>query len=215
MAPTEASILSNFLLPPAPLPAIVSLRQFTDLFPRSQQSNPQIPVLYRELQHQRAIDIDDVKRNIAAEVKRGEKQQREVIRARRRIDTASMEGLDARDMLMEAEVGVTLTIQVTACLLMAIQLFGSSSKEPASKPHTLETITPEMEQACADLEAELAAMEAEAAALLSDIQTTIGDLSDLRYGRFNKPAGTGDELGSEAVENLKRLETVCNEHGNG
>ncbi|EON64572.1 hypothetical protein W97_03805 [Coniosporium apollinis CBS 100218] len=197
MAPTEASILSNFLLPPAPLPVIISLRQFTDLFPRSQQSNPQIPVLYRELQHQRAIDIDDVKRNIAAEVKRGEKQQREVIRARRRTDTASMEGLDARDMLMEAE------------------LFSSSSKEPASKPHTLETITPEMEQACADLEAELAAMEAEAAALLADVQTTIGDLSDLRYGRFNKPAGTGDELGSEALESLKRLETVCNEHGNG
>ncbi|KAJ9663613.1 hypothetical protein H2201_005574 [Coniosporium apollinis] len=197
MAPTEASILSNFLLPPAPLPVIVSLEQFTELFPRSQQSNPQIPVLYRELQHQRAIDIDDVKRNIAAEVRRGEKQQREVIRARRRTDTASVEGLDARGMLMEAE------------------LFGSSSKEPASKPHTLETITPEMEQACADVEAELAAMEAEAAAILSDVQTTIGDLSDLRYGRFNKPAGTTDELGAEALDSLKRLETVCNDYGNG
>lgn len=104
MAPTEASILSNFLLPPAPLPTIISLQQFTELFPRSQQSNRQIPILYRELQHQRAIDIDDVKRNIAAEVRRGEGQQREVLRARRQTDAASTEGLDARDMAMEAEV---------------------------------------------------------------------------------------------------------------
>lgn len=101
MPPTEASILSSFLLPPAPLSTVISLRKFTELFPHSQQSSPQIPALYRELQHQRAVDIDDVKRNIAAEVKHGERQKREVVKARRRADKEELEGLDGRDIQME------------------------------------------------------------------------------------------------------------------
>ncbi len=104
MAPTESAILSNFLLPPAPLPTIISLRKFTELFPAAQRSDPQIATLYRELQHQRAMDTDDVKRNIAAEVRRGEAQRREVVRARRRADTNEVGGLDQRDMQMQLEV---------------------------------------------------------------------------------------------------------------
>lgn len=104
MPPTESSILSNFLLPPAPLPVAISLQQFVELFPRSQQSNQDIQLLYRELQHQRALDIDDLKKNIAAEVQRGEKQKRQVVRARRKSHQTQMEGLDARDIQMEADV---------------------------------------------------------------------------------------------------------------
>ena len=113
MAPTESSILSNFLLPPAPLPAAISLRQFRDLFPRAHQTSKDIPLLYRELQHQRAIDIDDVKRNIASEVQRGEKQKREVIRARRRAHRIQIEGLDARDIRMEVEVCRNTTLNTS------------------------------------------------------------------------------------------------------
>jgi centromere-localized protein 2 len=83
MAPTEATILSTFLLPPAPLPTIISLKAFTELFPRSQQSSPQIKALYRDLQHQRIKLTDAVTRNIAAEIKRGNEQRRAVVRARR------------------------------------------------------------------------------------------------------------------------------------
>ena len=83
MAPTEATILTNFLLPPAQLPSIISLHAFTQLFPRAQQSSPQIKVLYRDLQHQRARLADSVGRNIVTEVKRGNVEKREVIRARR------------------------------------------------------------------------------------------------------------------------------------
>ena len=83
MAPTEATILSTFLLPPAPLPTIISLKAFTELFPRSQQSSPQIKALYRDLQHQRVKITDAVARNIAAETKRGNAQRRAVVKARR------------------------------------------------------------------------------------------------------------------------------------
>jgi centromere-localized protein 2 len=83
MAPTETIILSAFLLPPAPLTSVISLKAFTELFPRSQQSSPQIRTLYRDLQHQRAQLADAVARNITTEVKRGNAQRRAVIRARR------------------------------------------------------------------------------------------------------------------------------------
>ena len=86
MAPTEATILTTFLLPPAPLPSIISLKAFTELFPKSQQSSPQVKALYRDLQHQRARLIDDVERNIAAEIKRGNAQRRAVVRARREAE---------------------------------------------------------------------------------------------------------------------------------
>lgn len=91
MAPTESMILSTFLLPPTPLPAIITLKAFTELFPRSQQSSPQVKALYRDLQQQRTRLTDAVGRNIAAEVKRGDAQRRVVVRARRE---AEKEGQD-------------------------------------------------------------------------------------------------------------------------
>jgi centromere-localized protein 2 len=83
MAPTEATILSTFLLPPAPLPSLISLQAFTALFPRAHQSSPQIRTLYRDLQHQRAKLVDTIALNIATEVKRGNAQRRTVVRVRR------------------------------------------------------------------------------------------------------------------------------------
>ena len=82
MPPTEAGILSDFLIAPAPLPSIISLQKFTDLFPRPQRSNPQIKDLYGELKGKRTLDIEHVKRNIAQEVRRGEKLRRQVIKTR-------------------------------------------------------------------------------------------------------------------------------------
>jgi len=104
MAPSESSILRNFLLPPAPLPVALPFDQFKDLFPRSLQANPEVVALYRELQHQRAIDMDDVKRNIETEVKKGELQRREVLRARKKSQEAEMKDIDQRELVMEAEV---------------------------------------------------------------------------------------------------------------
>ena len=104
MAPTEASILSNFLLLPAPLHTIITLHKFTELFPRPQRSNPQIKLLYRELQYQRGLQTDEIKENIAQEVKEGSRQQKEVARARRKTERHETEGIDGREIDMEMEV---------------------------------------------------------------------------------------------------------------
>lgn len=104
MPPSESAILANFLLSPAALPNIISLTKFTDLFPKAQRSNAQIGLLYRELQHIRALDTDEVQRNIAQEVKRGQRQRREVVKARRKAEREDMEGVDMREIEMETEV---------------------------------------------------------------------------------------------------------------
>ncbi|KAI9869898.1 MAG: hypothetical protein M1830_004951, partial [Pleopsidium flavum] len=103
MAPTEESILSNFLLLPAALPTFITLQKFTELFPKSQRSHPQIRLLYRELQYLRGLQTDEIQRNIAKEVKRGERQQREVVKVRRKTEKHEMEGIDVREIEMETE----------------------------------------------------------------------------------------------------------------
>ncbi|KAK5143277.1 Cnl2/NKP2 family protein-domain-containing protein [Cryomyces antarcticus] len=197
MPHTEASILSNFLLPPAPLPAALSLRKFTELFPRSHQDNPQIEVFYRDLHYQRAIQVDAVEQNVAAEVKRGKKQKQEVIKARRAAEAPELSSTDVREIRMEAE------------------LFGPSLNPLKSKPHDIHSIRAAIAAASEDIEAELAALEGEAASILADVKTTIGDLSDLRYGRFSNPAGARRELGQEVLEGLQRVEAVCQELNGG
>lgn len=86
MAPTEAAILSNYLLVPAQLPSIISLKEFTELFPRAQQSSPQIRRLYRDLQIQRNALIDDVATSIEQQVKRGKALRREILRSTREAE---------------------------------------------------------------------------------------------------------------------------------
>ncbi|RFU28015.1 hypothetical protein B7463_g8339, partial [Scytalidium lignicola] len=182
MAPTEATILSTFLLPPSPLPTIITLKSFTDLFPRSQQSSPQIRSLYRDLQHQRAHVTDSVTRNIAAEVKRGNVQRRAVVRARRSAERAGEE-----DDEIEIERA----------------LFGPTSNLPTSKPVTLISILPEFEKAIADMENEIQKLDDEAEELLEETKGIIGDLSDLRYGRLSNA-----QLRGQVLEGLNRLEAA-------
>jgi len=68
-----------------------------------------------------------------------------------------------------------------------------------------------MEQARLDMEAEIADMEQESTAILKVLQATIGDLSDLRYGRLRGLGGEDSDLAQDVVEGLKRLEQVCDE----
>jgi centromere-localized protein 2 len=65
-----------------------------------------------------------------------------------------------------------------------------------------------MESAVTDLEVELKALEKEASDTLTRIKATVGDLSDLRYGRFDKPVG-GEDVAEAVLEGLRNLEEVC------
>lgn len=66
-----------------------------------------------------------------------------------------------------------------------------------------------METACANIEREIADVDREAADLLKELNTTVGDLSDLRYGKLQGPAGTENTLASETIQGLQNLEEAC------
>lgn len=82
MAPNETTILTTNLLQPSQLPEILSLQAFTALFPRSQQSSPQVRALYRDLQQQRRRDADEVAANIEHEAEAAPALRRNILKAR-------------------------------------------------------------------------------------------------------------------------------------
>lgn len=191
MAPTEASILSNFLLSPAPFTSIISLQQFTDLFPRSYRSNPQVKLLYRELQHLRALDLDEVKSNIAKEVKLGEKLKQDLRRTSRSKKDPVLGGEEARDADIDS------------------YLFSSTSNLPVRQSHTVSSILPELEKACQDVEVEIQTTGTEINAITEELKSCIGDLSDLRYGKFRQAPGSENGVSQEVLSGLTQLEEAC------
>ncbi|QDS73974.1 hypothetical protein FKW77_008397 [Venturia effusa] len=180
MPPTESKLLTRFLLPPAPLQTALPLSKFQSLFPPSLHSNPAINTLYASLQAQRDEDVSLVRRNIAAETERGKVQVREVRRERRRRNT-----------------GTTDTTS------------HSHQSEPTSAPHTPTTLAASLTSAQKMLETEIAALEAETERILVEMKATVGDLSDLRYGRFQKTPGAETGLREEVLEAVGRVRGAC------
>ncbi|KAL2821920.1 Cnl2/NKP2 family protein-domain-containing protein [Aspergillus granulosus] len=191
MAPTETSILSNFLLAAASLPTVISLKQFTELFPKRLRAHPHIRVLYRELQQLREQDMDIVNENIDKEVRQGQAQKAQL---RKSIAQTGIDGADPND---QREMD------------MDVQVFGPTSAS-SNQVHSVSSLLSAMETACANVEHEIAAVDAEAAALLSELNSTVGDLSDLRYGKMHGSVGvTDDEIVGEAIRGLNNLEDAC------
>jgi centromere-localized protein 2 len=136
-----------------------------------------------------------VRENIAREVKRGERQKEELRTARAATGVAGMDHKDQLEMDMD------------------IQLFGQPSTTAADHRHSLRSLLPEMERACASMEKEIESAEAEAAAILAELTARTGELSDLRYGKFNKPSGIAGDIVDEAIRGLNKLEEACNHAG--
>ncbi|KAL1601017.1 hypothetical protein SLS59_005685 [Nothophoma quercina] len=185
MPSQEAKLLSNFLLAPAPLRDFMTLRQFTDIFPRSHRENPVVQDLYRELHRIREAEIEVVRNDITKEVKRSKQLRRAYAQERRQMDEAQVAGTDPVALQMEEE------------------LSGHARKTP----HTLQTVHSSIEDACQSLEAQIAEMEEENQRTLAEVQEAVGALSDLRHGRFAQSA-TGEDLGDEVLATLKRLEAL-------
>ncbi|KAK1754615.1 Cnl2/NKP2 family protein-domain-containing protein [Echria macrotheca] len=181
MAPTEAKILNNYLLLPAQLPAIISLDEFIALFPRSLQSSPHIRSLYRDLQSQRNAVVDSVADEIEAEVKQG--------KAIRRAARRAKHDAEARDFDEEVEIE---------------KMISGSAPGAQNLKYTLETIVPDLESAVGKLEGELQRLEQQEAALMESVQQTVGNLSDLRYGRLGN-----NQLRDQVLDGLANLEATC------
>ncbi|KAI3328030.1 hypothetical protein HD806DRAFT_347361 [Xylariaceae sp. AK1471] len=182
MAPTEAAILRNYLLLPSRLPTIISLQEFTSLFPKSQQSSPQVRALYRDLQQQRNVIVDAVSANIDAEVKQAKAIRRTIIKTKKEGE------LEEQDDEIEIERA----------------LFGSTSITITPKQHSLQTIIPDLDSALTDVESDLQKLEEEESTLLDFIKQAAGNMSDLRYGRLSNP-----NLTSEVIDGLHSIQETC------
>ncbi|GKZ37104.1 hypothetical protein AbraIFM66950_008496 [Aspergillus brasiliensis] len=190
MAPTESSILGNFLLSPAPLPTIMSLQQFTELFPKRLRSHPHIRALYRELQELRENDMDLVNGNIDKEVRQGEIQKAELRKSIAKTGVDGLSSSDQREMDMD------------------VQLFGQPSS--TSDYHSPSSLLDALEQAISDIDRQVSETDEEAAAILAMLNSTVGEMSDLRYGKMQGPAGTsGEDMVNEAIRGLNHLEDAC------
>jgi hypothetical protein len=106
MSSQEAKLLSDFLLAPAPLRDFMTLRQFTDIFPRSHRENPAVKDLYRELHRLREAEIEVVRNDITKEVKRSRQLRRAYAQERRRTEDAHAAGIDPVALQVEEEVGI-------------------------------------------------------------------------------------------------------------
>jgi hypothetical protein len=142
MPSQEAKLLSDFLLAPAPLRDFVTLRQFTDIFPRSHRENPAMQDLYRELHRLRDAEIEVVRNDITKEVKQSKQLRRAYAQERRQMDDAYVAGTDRVALQMEEEVTL-LTAQLSAradqCLsspaMDARHRIRYRQSTPASKTH--------------------------------------------------------------------------------
>ncbi|ROW02597.1 hypothetical protein VPNG_07877 [Cytospora leucostoma] len=191
MAPTESTILANYLLVPSQLPTIISLKEFTGLFPRSQQSSAQVRKLYRDLQNQRNALIDEVLSNIETEVKKGKVLRREVLRARR----------EAEEQEIDDEIDIERACIIQ--LLIKVQLYGVASGVAVSK-HNINSIIPELDSSAEELDAAIQSLEKEEAELLQSIKQTVGSMSDLRYGRLSN-----GQLRKQVLEGLQIVQETC------
>jgi centromere-localized protein 2 len=190
---TESSILTSYLLEPASLPTILPYAQFLALFPSQHRSNPQIKLLYRDLQFLRTVDMDIVQENIAAECKRGDRMKVEMLRQ-----------LHA-DGKRQGESGSQREVE------MDMQLFGpAGSLTRRDRRHTMDSLLQDMEHACEQLAAATQHAEAEAEEILWHVKETVGALSDLRYGKFARaPSMEVGGMEGEVLEALKGLEDAC------
>ena len=190
MAPTEELILSNFLLSPAPLPTVLSLQKFTELFPKRLRNHPHVRTIYRELQQIREHDMDQVNGNIDQEIQQGEHLKAEL----RKASLAT--GVEAVNQEEQREIALDF------------HLLGQRPTD-AEDYHSVVGLLAEMEASCATLEREIADSEREATRILEDLKTTVGDLSDLRYGKLQGPTGPSNSLVDETIQGLQNLEDAC------
>ncbi|KAJ5273398.1 hypothetical protein N7478_008523 [Penicillium angulare] len=159
------------------------------MFPKRLRNHPHIRTLYRELQQAREQDLDQVNENIDREIQQGERQKAELRKA------SMAAGVEATNDDEQREID------------MDLHLFGQNTTDPEDY-HSVDSLLAEMEVACAHIEREISSVDEEANGLMTELYSTVGDLSDLRYGKFQGPSSASD-VAREAIKGLQHLEDSC------
>ncbi|KAI5791695.1 Cnl2/NKP2 family protein-domain-containing protein [Peziza echinospora] len=184
----EQTILTTFLLPRATLPHILPLTQFTKLFPQPHQSNPQIKHLYRHLQSTRSTLLDRVQKTIELEVLQGKRQ-------RARANKSALIHIHKQNTLHA-------NTQKVDEVDIGIELFGTTVNHEPIIP--LKELLAQMEDAVQELAEEERRLEEMCKSILKDMQEAVGDLSDLRYGKFSTQGIEG-----KVIDQLRNLAQTC------
>lgn len=136
--------------------------------------------------------MDLVNENIDKEIDQGETQKADL---RKAMMEAGVDGLSADD---QREMDLD------------IQLFGQASTNAPRDYHSVPSLLSAMEAACSSIEQDIDGVDNDASNLLSELNSTVGEMSDLRYGKMQGPAGTsGEEMVNEAIQGLRNLENAC------
>lgn len=136
--------------------------------------------------------MDTVNENIDKEVRQGESQKAELRKAIMKTGVDGMDENDRREMDMD------------------IQLFGQGINAAATDHHSVSSLLSAMETACSNIEQEISQVDQDATTVLSGLNATVGELSDLRYGKLQGPAGSsGEEMVKDAIDGLEHLEQAC------
>lgn len=186
-AVTEAQILRSYLLNPASFTTIITFEEFQDLFPTSQQTHPQVRLLYRDLQFLRTVDTDLIEENITKECRDGERQRRELYRA------------------LHQQSNLNPDVQ------MDDVLYGQTGSVPKRKTrHTKDSLLKEMDETIRYLEVDALVVKREADKLLVTMREKLGKLSSARNDHKARSSDAENRDEAEVVKSLKRLEDTIN-----
>lgn len=140
--------------------------------------------------------MDRVNGNIDQEIQQGERQKAEL----RKATLAT--GVEASNAEEQREID------------MDLHMFGQVPTGPEDY-HSTSSLLAEMEAACANIEREIAGVDQEATDILQGLNATVGDMSDLRYGKLQGPAGTAHNVAEETIKGLQNLEDSCYRQNSG
>jgi len=216
--PSESQILQSYLLHPSSLSTIIPYTTFQTLLPAAssrQKTNPELRRLYRDLQFQRDVVVDDVRQRIETECRNGfglrsrlsrqiRKQQGESGfgkgRKRKRDNRDEDEddgGVDMDEIRQEDDMTVDDADEVEIKLDTSLHgPLGNTLRTATSQNnanHTIASLLSALSAANMDLSSEIMSLESKIEHLRRDCEERVGALSDLRYGKFAGAASAGGE----------------------
>lgn len=238
---SETSILTNFLLGPSTFPNIISYSAFKELAKHvsvSLKDSSDLRRLYRELQFQRDITLDQVRDAIEREstlqaanlkirlakqiaIEDGEVGEGKP-RKRRRFDngesgsdddSSSSDDLFDDPVLIAAQKTMYHHPDSSHPASRVMPMSGENLQRnlriaPRSAYHTKESLLREMAAASRSVEGEIAELEAECERLNGSITETVGGLSDLRYGKRQSAGEEGVEMYKEVLDAIEQFRGV-------
>ena len=239
--PSESQILTSYLLHPSPLPTILPLKSFLSLVPKSSAAHAgDLHRLYTDLSHQRASTIDDVSRRIGAECRRssgltallsrqiareegnaarrrgGKDGKRNATKKRKRSSHANGAGEDVLSSPSPPSSDEVLTsneLILDTTLHSGIPLSNTTPYRTPSQNHTVTSLLHAIEKGAREIALEITELESSIETLATQCEDIVGNLSDLRYGRFS--TGVEEDLVGALEELRGRVREVEKEEWKG